>query len=117
MEAIVGGRYTWFPFRHLERVEMKPPERLRDLFWAPAEIEATEELEGYAGDVLLPVMTPFAWRHPDQAVQLGRVTEWTELEGGVEVPEGQKIWLVDGEDVPILEVRTLTINVASDGTK
>ena len=116
MEAIVGGRYTWFPFRHLERVEIKPPTRLRDLYWAPAEIETTEELQGYAGDVLLPVMTPFAWRHTDQSVQLGRVTEWTELADGVEVPEGQKIWLVDGEDVPILEVRSLTINVANDGT-
>jgi type VI secretion system protein ImpE len=116
LEVIVGGRYTWFPFRHIERLEIKPPERLRDLFWAPAEIEATKELQGYAGDVLLPVMTPFAWRHEDQAVQLGRVTDWVETESGIDVPEGQKLLLVDGEYVPILEVRSLTINVASGGS-
>jgi type VI secretion system protein ImpE len=114
MEAIVGGRYTWFPFRHLERVEVKPPERLRDLFWAPAEIETTDDLAGYSGDVLLPVMTPFAWKHPDDNVRLGRMTDWVELENGDEAPEGQKIWLVDGEDIPILEVRSLVINPASD---
>jgi type VI secretion system protein ImpE len=111
LEVIVGGRYTWFPFRHLERVEINPPARLRDLFWAPA------ELDGYGGDVLLPVMTPFAWRHPDETVRLGRMTDWSELESGIEVPEGQKIWLVDGEELPILEVRSLSISMASDGPK
>lgn len=113
LEAIIGGRYTWIPFRHLVRVEIKPPSRLRDLFWAPAEIEATEELGNYCGDVILPVVTPFAFRNPNEAVRLGRVTEWVELEGGLEAPEGQKLLLVDGEELPILELRSLVITVAS----
>lgn len=113
LEAIIGGRYTWIPFRHLVRVEIKPPGRLRDLFWAPAELEATAELGNYSGDVILPVVTPFAYRHPNEAVRLGRVTEWVELEGGLEAPEGQKLLLVDGEELPILELRSLVITAAS----
>jgi type VI secretion system protein ImpE len=35
------------------------------------------------------------------------VTDWTVDEGGREYPSGQKILLVDGEEVPFLEVRSL----------
>jgi protein involved in temperature-dependent protein secretion len=35
------------------------------------------------------------------------VTDWTADEEGNEYPSGQKILLVDGEEVPLLEVRTL----------
>jgi protein involved in temperature-dependent protein secretion len=37
------------------------------------------------------------------------VTEWVELEDGTPVPLGQKLLLVDGEDLPILELRELDI--------
>ena len=57
------------------------------------------------GEVLLPVLSPFSFRHPDDAVRLGRATVWDEPEDGDPVPFGQKMLLVDGEEFPILEVR------------
>lgn len=107
LEAIVGGRYTWIPFEHLLAVEAEAPGRLRDLFWIPAEIEGSIELGGLTNRVFLPAMTPLASGHPDEAVQLGRVNEWRQLESGEEVPIGQKLLLVDGEEFPLLEVREL----------
>lgn len=107
LEAIVGGRYTWIPFEHLARVDVEPPQRLRDLFWIPAQIEGTSEVGRLTNEVLLPVMTPLASRHPDELVRLGRVTEWEELTSGDAAPVGQKLLLVDGEEYPILEVREL----------
>jgi protein involved in temperature-dependent protein secretion len=37
------------------------------------------------------------------------VTEWVELDGGLDAPVGQKMLLVDDEEFPILEVRELEI--------
>ena len=110
LEIIVGGRYTWMPLEHLATLSMEPPKRLRDLYWAPVQIETTEALEGYAGEALLPVMTPLAWQHPNDSVRLGRQTDWTDLESGEEAPIGQKLLLVDDEEFPLLEVRELLVN-------
>ena len=107
LEAIVGGRYTWIPFEHLVGVKAEPPERLRDLFCLPAEIEGTPDLGGISNDILLPVMTPGSWRHPDELVRLGRLTAWEKGDSGEEIPVGQKLLVVDGEDVPLLELREL----------
>ncbi|HEU4455500.1 MAG TPA: type VI secretion system accessory protein TagJ, partial [Longimicrobium sp.] len=71
---------------------------------------------GELGEVLLPVLAPLSWRHPDGEVRLGRVTDWEEGEdGGEPVPVGQKLLLVDGEPVPILEVRALEIARPAEG--
>jgi type VI secretion system protein ImpE len=110
LEIIVGGRYTWMPLEHLAFLSMEPPKRLRDLYWAPVQIETTQALDGYAGEALLPVMTPLAWQHPDDMVRLGRQTDWTDLESGEEAPVGQKLLLVDDEEFPLLEVRELLVN-------
>lgn len=112
LEAIVGGRYMWIPFEHLVRVEADQPARLRDLFCLPAEIEGTVDLGGMSSEVLLPVMTPGSWKHPDDQVRLGRLTAWDDLDSGEEVPVGQKLLVVDGEDVPLLELRELTFGEA-----
>lgn len=110
LEVIVGGRYSWLPLEHLARLTMEPPAKLRDLFWARGELKAGEALGGYGGDALFPALTPLAWQHPDEAVRLGRVTEWIETDSGEERPVGQKCLLVDGEDFPLLEVRELVID-------
>ena len=61
------------------------------------------------GEVLIPALTPLAWRHPDNLVRLGRVTDWQRLDTGVDAPVGQKLLLVDGEEIPILEIRKLEV--------
>jgi type VI secretion system protein ImpE len=110
LEVFAAGQYTWIPFAQLASVRMEAPARLRDLLWAPARAQAAD---GYAGaelgEVLLPALAPLSWRHPDDEVRLGRVTDWEE-EGGAAVPVGQKLLLVDGEPVPFLEVRELEIH-------
>ncbi len=110
IEIIVGGRYTWMPLEHLASLTMEPPKRLRDLYWAPVKIETTQALDGYAGEALLPAMTPMAWQHPNEEVRLGRWTDWTELESGEEVPVGLKLLLLDDEEFPLLEIRELLVN-------
>jgi type VI secretion system protein ImpE len=107
----------WIPLEHIASVEIPPPRRLRDLIWTPALLRTGPSFKGTElGEVLIPVLTPSAWRNPDDAVRLGRVTQWRELEDGATIPEGQKMLLVDGEDMPILEVRRLEISAVQSAT-
>jgi len=110
LELYVAGQYTWLPFQHVASLTCAPPRRLRDLLWIPAQLTASAGLTGAGpSEVLLPAITPLAWGEPDDRLRLGRATEWRRLQTGTEVPIGQKLLLVDGDEVPILEVRELVI--------
>ena len=92
---------------------MQPPKRLRDLLWAPALLHTGPNCQHRdMGEVLIPVVYPGSARHEDENVRLGRVTVWAE-DGDSELPFGQKILLVGGEEIPILEVREVTIAQAN----
>lgn len=110
LEVFAGGQYLWLPLEHVATLRVEPPARLRDLLWAPARLLTGARFRGLElGEVLLPVLTPQAARHPDPLVRLGRVTEWEELPDGRPAPVGQKLILVDGDEVPLLQVRELVI--------
>ncbi len=117
LEVFAAGQYMWLPFEHLESVKMEPPKRLRDLLWSPALVRTGPAFRALElGEVLLPVITPLAWQHPEGAVRLGQVTEWQELPDGTAAPVGQKVFLVDDTEIPILELRELIIRTDSDTT-
>jgi len=108
LEVFAAGQYMWIPFAHIESVETQPPRRLRDLLWAPAIVRTGPAFrQRDLGEVLLPVLAPLSFRHPDEAVRLGRSTVWEETEDGQTVPLGQKVFDVGGEEVSILEIRHL----------
>lgn len=113
LELYVAGQYTWLPLEHVSTVTMQPPRRLRDLLWIPVVVQPSEEMRALElGEVLMPVLTPGAWRHADPQVRLGRITEVEDLPDGRPAPVGQKLWLVDAEELPVLELRELIINPA-----
>jgi len=114
MEIFGGGDYLWVPFEHIREVTIEKPRRLRDLLWTPALVRTGPEFKDTDfGEVLTPAVVPLSWRHSDDNVRLGRVTVWEEDEGGSEIPLGQKMLLVDGEEFPYLEIRKLEINSSS----
>jgi type VI secretion system protein ImpE len=108
LEIFAAGSYMWLPFRHVASITMEPPRRLRDTLWASAHIVTGPEFQGTElGEVIIPVIYPFSTRYPDESIWLGRATGWMEDDQGVEYPAGQKLFLVDGEEVPLLEVRSI----------
>jgi len=112
LEVFAGGNYLWINFEHLASVKIEPPRRLRDLLWTPALVRAGPALKGTElGEVMIPALSPFAWQNSDDAVRLGRLTVWEEDESGTAAPIGQKMLLVDGEEIPLLEVRQLEFNL------
>ena len=114
VEVFAAGQYTWIPLEQIASVRMGPPAKLRDLLWAPAILRTGADFKGVElGEVLLPALAPLTWQDPNDAVRLGRVTEWRDLGDGTEAPIGQKLLLVDGEEFPMLELRELDIVPAS----
>ncbi len=109
LEVFAAGEYQWLPLEHVASVRLDPPKRLRDLLWTPAILRTGPAFKGVElGEVLLPVLAPGSWEDVDDAVRLGHVTGWL-ADGAHEVPVGQKLLLVDGEEFPILELRELEI--------
>jgi type VI secretion system protein ImpE len=106
LEVFAAGDYRLLPWQDIATLEMEPPKRLRNLLWAPAALQAAEtSKEKEFGQVLLPVIAALSCRHPDGAVRLGRISDWSDAGD----PVGQKLLLIDGEEIPFLEIRTLEI--------
>jgi type VI secretion system protein ImpE len=108
LEMYAAGAYLWIPFEHIASVQIEPPRVLRDTLWTPAFVMTGPTFKGTdIGQVIIPAIYPFSFRSDDEAVWLGRTTEWVADEEGHEFPVGQKIFVVDGEEVPLLEIRSL----------
>lgn len=111
LEVFAAGAYLWLPFQHVASVQMERPQRLRDTLWTPTLVQTASSFKGMdIGEVLIPAIYPFSSEQPDEQVWLGRLTEWFADEEGRETPLGQKMLLVDGEEFPFLEIRSLTFD-------
>jgi len=110
LEVFAAGDYMWISFQDIAALRLESPKRLRDLLWAPAKLITGPTFQSRdLGEILLPAISPGSWQHSDDEVKLGRVSEWCEDEAGQVAPFGQKSLLVDGEEVPFLEIRELEI--------
>jgi len=108
LEVFLAGSYTWIPIHYLRRLEIEPPANLRDLMWARARVETSADFRlQELGEVLLPVLCPLSSRHADETVQLGRESAWEPDDAYGEIPYGAKMMVVDGVEVPLLEIRSV----------
>lgn len=113
LEVFAAGAYLWIPFEHIVSIQMEAPKRLRDLLWVPALVRTGESFKGKElGEVLIPAISPLSFEDADENVKLGRATEWRS-KNGTDVPVGQKTFIVDGEDIPILEIRSIEFRAAA----
>ena len=110
LEIFAAGQYTWIPLEQIASVRIAPPKRLRDLLWAPAVVRTSSDFRGVElGEVLVPALAPLSWSHEEDAVRLGRRTEWQTIGPDTQAPIGQKLFLVDDQEFPLLELRELDI--------
>jgi len=108
LEVFLAGSYTWIPIHYLRRLEIESPVNLRDLMWARARVETSADFRlQELGEVLLPVLSPLSSRHADESVHLGRESAWGPDDVYGEIPYGAKMMLVDGVEVPLLEIRSV----------
>jgi type VI secretion system protein ImpE len=110
LEVIINGRYIWIPFVQIKRFAIEPPRRLRDLLWAEATLET---IDGPSGNILLPVLYTGSFRHPDEQIRLGRATEWEDVGENLVRGRGQRMFLVDDDEKPMLQCRQIEFDAAS----
>jgi type VI secretion system protein ImpE len=115
LEIYAAGAYLWLPLQHIASVNIDPPRTLRDTLWTTAFVLTGPSFNGTdIGQVIIPNIYPFSWKSDDESLWLGRGTEWVADDAGNTYPVGQKMFIVDGEEVPLLEIRSLEF--ASDAT-
>jgi type VI secretion system protein ImpE len=110
LELIVKDKYAWLPFEQIRRIEMRPPAKLRDLLWIPTRVEATD---GTIGEVFVPALYAGSSASENDQARLGRMTDWKSFGDDVALGVGQRLFLVDDADEPVLEVRTIEFTPAS----
>jgi len=108
LEIFADGEYVRVPFNTIERMETSEPKTLRDLLWLPGRLTQSQS-QGVANtaEVHIPVLAPFSWKHPDEAVRLGRVSVTDLHDEGYVIPFGSKVFLFGDREVPLLEIRSL----------
>jgi type VI secretion system protein ImpE len=113
LELFSAGSYVWIPFAMIESITMQPPKRLRDLLWRPAVVRTSAAFKGQEiGEAFVPVLCPGTHKEADPQARLGRVTSWVEDAEGQAIPVGQKMLVIDEEEIPILEISELQFQLA-----
>lgn len=102
LEVMAQGKYFWVPLEHIASLAMAPPRFPRDLLWFPARLEA---LSGESGEVYLPAVYPGTHKQDDDALKLGRQTDWKSDGDGPVRGIGSKTLLVDDDVMGLLELR------------
>lgn len=106
LEAIIDGKYYWVPFCRIKKLEIHKPSDLRDLVWAPAQFIWTN---GGAAPGHIPCRYPNSEAFDDDALRLGRKTEWSVKSEGFNLGLGQRVLATDKDDYPLLECRTIEL--------
>jgi type VI secretion system protein ImpE len=105
LEIIVDGKYYWLPFSRLSRIEFEAPVDLRDTVWLPSQFTLAN-----GGEAVGFVPT----RYPDSegaaaGYQLARRTDWQEPHPGHFVGLGQRVFVAEELELPILDLRVLEL--------
>ena len=117
-EVMVAGAYRWLAFADVAHLSLQPPQSLLDLVWMPAKLQLHPQAglppstTGRVLHVFLPTRYPLAQvvdepQATHDALLMSRLTRWRDVgETGV-FAQGQKTWMSDGIDWPLLDVREL----------
>lgn len=110
IEAVINGRYYWLPWNRLAKVDIDPPEDLRDAVWMPAHFEFTN-----GGDIvgLIPTRYPDTVLANGDALALSRQTDWRETSPGVYIGLGQRLITTDNAEFPLMDLRSVVLESAA----
>ena len=113
LEAVINGRYYWVPFSRLAKIQLEPPEDLRDMVWMPAHLQFENGGESVA---LIPTRYPGSEKSEDGMIVLARKTVWEEIGPDTHRGLGQRIIATDTDDIPLMEVRAISLTGTIEAT-
>lgn len=106
LEAVVNGNYYWIPFSRLSRIDIEPPEDLRDAVWMPAHLRFENGGESVA---LIPTRYVGSETKGDGLLALSRKTDWEEIHPEVFAGLGQRLIATDAGEFALMDIRAIEI--------
>lgn len=107
VEVILDGKYFWIPFERIRSIHCEEPHDLRDFVWTAARFVWANEGEAFG---FIPTRYPGTESSGDDALRLARKTDWLDQGDDIVFGAGQREWVTDSREIPILELRTLELN-------
>jgi type VI secretion system protein ImpE len=99
------GKYYWVPHNEVISLEFPEAKSLSDLLWRPVQLTV---LNSPPGAVYMPSLYVGSSKSEDQAIRLGRATDWSS-EAGPCRGSGLRMLMIGEEAVPFMEVRRLEL--------
>jgi type VI secretion system protein ImpE len=99
--ATVEGRHVWVDIDQVSRLVLQPPKRPRDLCWRPSQLtlKNTRSIEAY-----MPMLYANSHLAADDALRLGRATDWKASDRGPVRGIGLRTFLVGETDRTALQI-------------
>lgn len=113
IEAIIDGRYLWTTLENMHSIVIEEPVDLRDVVWLPVHFNWKNGGENYG---LMPARYPQSYQ-ADPLLALSRKTVWQEFPYDLSIGYGQKMWITDQSEYPMMETRTISIKSVSSNTE
>jgi type VI secretion system protein ImpE len=108
-----NGKYYWIQMDRVSLIEFHAPSRARDLIWRRAHVVVAD---GPDGEVFLPAIYAGSHADADERARLGRLTDWRGEDGTPTRGLGQRTFLLDETDRPIMELKEISFNRETTGT-
>lgn len=106
-EAIVGGKYGLIPFDQVSKITSEGPQDLRDTVWYPVQITFRA---GHSAAGFLPARYPGSEDSSEDAVRLGRMTNWLDCDWGQQGCGQKLLMFSEGDELGLLEIQNLTFD-------
>jgi type VI secretion system protein ImpE len=110
LEVFAHDRYFWVPFEAIREIIVTPPKSLLDLMWIPASITTWG---GLSMNGFLPVLYPDSWKHDNEQVRMGRMTDWFAQSGDCVRGAGQQVFVFGDQDISLLELRDIQFKMTT----
>jgi type VI secretion system protein ImpE len=102
-----AGDHILVPVERIRSLAFDPPRRTRDLLWRRCSIDLKDGTEGV---VFLPTIYLGPERETDNALLLGRATDWTDPAQGPVRGRGLRMMLMGEELLPIISLHAVVFD-------
>lgn len=106
IEVMLNGGYYWLPLEYISEINFEPVDDLRDLVWRPANLTLKNKGQLI---VFMPVRYPITAKTTD-AQLLARTCEWQEPVENFYVGHGQRVFITDKAEYPLLNIKSIKFN-------
>ncbi|KAA8998173.1 protein of avirulence locus ImpE [Affinibrenneria salicis] len=105
-ELAINGVYYWVPFGAIAEINFLPPGSAGDLVWRHSRVSL---IDGQEQVCQIPVRYPFGLQAGNDEL-LARTTVWSQPTEDRFIGHGQKTWLNDQNDYPLLSLVALSFS-------